>query len=196
MRLSFSVSGRGRGCGPCCCEGVKAQQALPQVDVTAAGESRSPLAPSHDVLVKTEALDAARANIFAPVGANAYEIDETTINNLPQGQDTPLEKVLLQAPGVSQDSAASGDLHIRNEHANVQYRINDILLPDGVSGFGLMLETRFISSLDTARRRFAGPIWPAHGRRGRYPDTQRDISAGRQPERLRRQPCDAHAELR
>ncbi|MGP8233369.1 MAG: TonB-dependent receptor [Methylovirgula sp.] len=127
--------------------GVKAQQALPQVDVTAPGESRSPLAPSHDVLVKTEALDSARANIFTPVGANAYEIDETTINNLPQGQDTPLEKVLLQAPGVSQDSAASGDLHIRNEHANVQYRINDILLPDGVSGFGLMLETRFISSL-------------------------------------------------
>ncbi|REF85924.1 outer membrane receptor protein involved in Fe transport [Methylovirgula ligni] len=127
--------------------GVKAQQALPQVNVTAAGENQSPLAPSHEVLVETQALDAARANIFAPVGANAYEIDETTINNLPQGQDTPLEKVLLQAPGVSQDSAASGDLHVRNEHANVQYRINDILLPDGVSGFGLMLETRFISSL-------------------------------------------------
>ena len=29
----------------------------------------------------------------------------------------------------------------------MQYRINDILLPDGVSGFGQMLETRFISSL-------------------------------------------------
>ena len=53
-----------------------------------------------------------------------------------------MEKFLLQAPGVSQDSAASGDLHVRNEHANVQYRINDILLPDGVSGFGLMLQTR------------------------------------------------------
>jgi outer membrane receptor protein involved in Fe transport len=127
--------------------GVEAQQALPQVDVTAPAESASPLAPSHDVRVKTQALDAAQANIFTPVGANAYEIDAATIDNLPQGQDTPIDKILLQAPGVSQDSAASGDLHVRNEHANVQYRINDILLPDGVSGFGQMLETRFISSL-------------------------------------------------
>ena len=47
---------------------------------------------------------------------------------------------MLQLPGVSQDSAASGDFHIRNEHANVQYRLNGILLPDGVSGFAQVLD--------------------------------------------------------
>jgi outer membrane receptor protein involved in Fe transport len=127
---------------------VGAQQALPQVNVTAPAQAAaSPLAPSRAVLDQTQALDDARANIFTPVGANSYEIDETAIGNLPQAENTPLEKVLLQAPGVAQDSAASGDLHIRNEHANVQYRINGILLPDGVSGFGQVIETSFIRSM-------------------------------------------------
>ena len=55
--------------------------------------------------------------------------------------------MLLQAPGVSQDSAASGSLHVRNDHANVQYRINGILLPDGVTGFGSIFDTSFIGSM-------------------------------------------------
>jgi hypothetical protein len=32
----------------------------------------------------------------------------------------------MQAPGVSQDSAASGLVHVRNNHANVQFRINGV----------------------------------------------------------------------
>ncbi len=76
-----------------------------------------------------------------------YSLDRATIEALPQGNETPLDKVLLQAPGVAQDSAASGNLHVRNEHANLQYRINGILLPDGVSGFGQVMDTGFIGSL-------------------------------------------------
>jgi hypothetical protein len=45
----------------------------------------------------------------------------------------PLDKVFLQLPGVSQDSIASGSFHIRNEHENVQYRINGVFLPPGVA---------------------------------------------------------------
>ena len=49
---------------------------------------------------------------------------------------------------MSQDSAASHpDFHIRNEYANVQYRINGLLLPDGVSGLGPILDSGFIGSL-------------------------------------------------
>jgi hypothetical protein len=36
---------------------------------------------------------------------------------------------------------------VRNEHANVRYRINGITLPDGISGFGHVLDTGFSSSL-------------------------------------------------
>ena len=70
----------------------------------------------------------------------------TDISNMPAGTDTPFDKVLLQAPGFSQDSAASGSLHLRNEHANLQYRINGVLLPDGVSGFTDFLDSGFVGN--------------------------------------------------
>jgi len=67
-----------------------------------------------------------------------------TIEALPQGENATVEKILLQLPGVTQDSAASGSLHVRNEHANVQIRINGIMFPDGVSDFGTFLDTALI----------------------------------------------------
>ena len=69
------------------------------------------------------------------------------IDTLPQGTNAPINSVLLQAPGVALDSAVNGDIHVRNEHANVQYRINGIILPDGISGFGHVLDTGFVGSL-------------------------------------------------
>src|SRR6202140_4018551 len=92
-------------------------------------------------------LDEARKNIVAPVGANTYEVNHQAIEALPQGANNTLDKVLLQTPGVSQDSAASGDLHIRNEHGNIQYRINGIMLPDGVTGFGQILDSGIIGNV-------------------------------------------------
>ena len=53
----------------------------------------------------------------------------------------------MQFPGVSQDSAASGLLHVRNDHANVQFRINGVMLPDGPTGFGSILDASWIGSL-------------------------------------------------
>ncbi len=40
-----------------------------------------------------------------------------------------------------------GQLHVRGEHANLQYRINDVLIPEGITGFGQELDTRFLSSV-------------------------------------------------
>ncbi|WP_246725439.1 TonB-dependent receptor [Beijerinckia sp. L45] len=94
------------------------------------------------------AAEAQRARLLPRVGVNSFAIDKAAIDALPQGNTTSIDRVLLQAPGVSQDSAASGDLHIRNEHANLQYRINGIFLPDGVSGFSQVLDTSLIRSLD------------------------------------------------
>jgi outer membrane receptor protein involved in Fe transport len=89
----------------------------------------------------------ARSDLLTKVGTSSYHFSQQAIETLPQDAETPVDKVLLQAPGVAQDSAASGLLHVRNEHANVQYRINGIILPDGVSGFGQVLETQFVRSL-------------------------------------------------
>jgi outer membrane receptor protein involved in Fe transport len=88
-------------------------------------------------------------NLLPPLGATTFTIDSRALDALPQSKDTPLDKVLLQAPGVSYDSAISNpDFHVRNEYANVQYRINGIQLPDGVSALGPVLETGFIGNLD------------------------------------------------
>jgi outer membrane receptor protein involved in Fe transport len=91
--------------------------------------------------------DEARRTIDAPIGATSYQINHQNIEALPQGSNATLDKVLLQFPGVTQDSAASGELHVRNEHANIQYRINGIMLPDGVGAFGQILDTGIVGSL-------------------------------------------------
>ena len=114
--------------------------------------SRTPAAPppqteAQAVAGKNETFDEARRNIVAAIGAGSYEMNQQALEALPQGTNTPLDKVLLQVPGVSQDSAASGELHVRNEHANLQYRINGIMLPDGVGAFGQIIDTGIVGSL-------------------------------------------------
>ena len=106
-----------------------------------------PETPAQTIAREATTFNTDRENIYTHEGANSAAIGKENIQRLPQGENTPLDKVLLQLPGVSQDSAASGNLHVRNEHANVAYRINGIMLPDGVSGFGSVLETGLIGNL-------------------------------------------------
>jgi hypothetical protein len=92
--------------------------------------------------------DSVRAAILPPTGANVTGMSQAQIEAQPLGENTPIEKTLLQTPGFSQDSAASGALHLRNDHANVQYRIDGVWAPDGVSGFSQLLDSGFIGSLN------------------------------------------------
>jgi outer membrane receptor protein involved in Fe transport len=103
-------------------------------------------APQEEIVITAKRLDTARDAISPSLGASDYVIDSKAIENTPQGVDASFNQVLLQAPGVSQDSY--GQLHIRNEHANLQYRINGIILPEGISGFGQALDPRFAQSID------------------------------------------------
>ena len=103
--------------------------------------------PKSDLASKNAKFDTARDGLSPRFGASSFDLNRAAIESLPQGANTPIEKVLLQAPGVSQDSAAAGDIHVRNEHGNVQYRIDGITLPDGVSGFGHVFDTGLVGSL-------------------------------------------------
>ena len=98
------------------------------------------------VQVTGQKLDRARNAINVATGSSQYRISRQDIASLPQGAATPLNQVLLQAPGVAQDSY--GQLHIRGDHGNVQYRINDIIVPEAISGFGQSLDTRFADSIN------------------------------------------------
>ena len=106
-----------------------------------------PAEPNTDLASRNTKFDEARDNLSPHFGTSSFNVNRAAIDALPQGTEAPIDKVLLQAPGISQDSAASGEIHVRNEHANVQYRINGIILPDGVSGFGRVLDTSFVGSL-------------------------------------------------
>jgi outer membrane receptor protein involved in Fe transport len=99
-----------------------------------------------DVQVNAKRLDRARNGLLPETGSSVYRFSQADIDTLPAGQDTPLNQVLLQAPGVASDSY--GQLHVRGEHANLQYRINGIIIPEPISGFGQSLDTRIIDQLN------------------------------------------------
>ncbi|MGA7383407.1 MAG: TonB-dependent receptor [Methylocella sp.] len=135
---------------------VVATKKKPGKNEAAAQPAPAPVQPASEtpetiaarqLAAKAKTFDTARSNLYTTFGTTSYEISHDNIQSLPQGVNQPVEKVLLEAPGVSQDSAASGLLHVRNDHANVQFRINGVMLPDGVTGFGSILETNLIGNI-------------------------------------------------
>ncbi len=91
-------------------------------------------------------LDEARSSLSPETGSTIYRFDSADIAKLPLGDATPLNQVLLRAPGVAGDSY--GQLHVRGDHANLQYRINGVVIPESISGFGQTLDTRFADSVN------------------------------------------------
>jgi len=114
----------------------------------AAAASRNRQAPTvRDLgaISVSAALDQARNALSPDTGSSQYVIDQKAIQALPLGASTPLNQVVLQAPGVVQDSY--GGLHVRGDHANLQYRINGVIVPESISGFGQTLDARMIQSV-------------------------------------------------
>jgi outer membrane receptor protein involved in Fe transport len=97
------------------------------------------------VVVTAQKLAEARSGIQTQLGASTYTITAEDIDNEPGGENTLLNQVILQAPGVAQDSF--GQLHVRGEHNGLQYRLNGIILPEGISVFGQTLDPRLADSV-------------------------------------------------
>jgi outer membrane receptor for ferrienterochelin and colicins len=98
-----------------------------------------------EVVVTAQRLNEARSQIETETGASTYTIDSASIAAMPGGSNVQLNQVLLQAPDVAQDSF--GQLHVRGDHNDLQYRLNGIILPEGISVFSQTLDPRLISSL-------------------------------------------------
>jgi outer membrane receptor protein involved in Fe transport len=138
-------------------QATRPKQKPPVVTRQAAPAAAAPPAPTPEqaqaaanrqVVQQTQKFDQRRDNVILPkTGTTNYTLTQRDLETIPQGNAAQLSDIVLQFPGVYQDSTSQGDFHIRNEHANVQYRINGILLPDGVSGFSQLLETSFIGSI-------------------------------------------------
>ena len=101
--------------------------------------------PIEIVTVTAEKLSTARIGIQSQVGASTYTLTADAIDAQPGGENNLLNQVVLQAPGVAQDSF--GQLHVRGEHNGLQYRLNGLIIPEGISVFGQTLDPRLVSSL-------------------------------------------------
>jgi outer membrane receptor protein involved in Fe transport len=97
------------------------------------------------IVITGRRLDVARDSITPSLGASQYTFDKEALEKQPGGTNLTLNKSLLQAPGVTQDSY--GVIHVRNEHANLQYRLNGIIVPESISGFGTTFDPRIASSI-------------------------------------------------
>jgi outer membrane receptor protein involved in Fe transport len=148
--LQLTVIGLAAAAGP----GARGQTKIPPA--AAAGETNSavgtiPAGGTNVTALPTTTvvghLNEVREQIVPSLGATESIKDETQILSLSQGANAPINQVITRFPGVAEDSAENGDLHVRGEHANLQYRIDDVLLPEGIAGFGLELDPRFIQSI-------------------------------------------------
>lgn len=123
-----------------------AAAAVPTADSPAT--ALDPAAVIPQVSITAAHLKSARIALSSKVGATVYSIDTHQLDMLAQGADTPFNEVLLRLPGVAQDSKGSGALHVRDDHGNVQYRINGVQLPESISGFGQSIDTRLVDQID------------------------------------------------
>jgi outer membrane receptor protein involved in Fe transport len=145
--FSFIAVGRGTYAVVATRNGFKTATAI----VTVSTKGAAPLVlameaeQSVSLAVAAKRLDKSRNSLSPDTGGSKYTFTDKAIQQLPQGANTPLNQVILQAPGVAQDSY--GQIHVRGDHADLQYRINGIQLPEGITGFGQALSPRFAQSI-------------------------------------------------
>ncbi|HTW87134.1 MAG TPA: TonB-dependent receptor, partial [Candidatus Binataceae bacterium] len=85
-------------------------------------------------------------NGVSKTGNSEYTLNQHDIAALPQGQNTPINEVLLQMPGVVQDDESQ--IHVDGEHEDLQWRINGVMMPmDSFSGFGQIFNSFFIKRM-------------------------------------------------
>jgi outer membrane receptor protein involved in Fe transport len=110
-----------------------------------ASAQNEPVQTGLEVVVTAKRLDLERSSIQPSLGATRYEFTKSMIENIPQGENAPLGQVLLRAPGVVQDGF--GQIHVRGDHGNVQYRLDGVQLPEGLQLFNNTLATRFVHQM-------------------------------------------------
>jgi outer membrane receptor protein involved in Fe transport len=97
------------------------------------------------IVVTAQHLNEERSRIDTQTGASTYTFNSSDIQSAPGGDNVQLNQVMLQVPDAAQDSF--GQLHIRGDHNGLQFRLNGVILPDGISVFGQTLPPRMISRM-------------------------------------------------
>src|SRR5947209_5492785 len=99
------------------CGGVAGAQSTNAPSAAAPGSGGSTNATKLQETTVSARLDEARSQIQPDLGASKYTFSTNQIATIPGGENAPFNELLLRAPGVAKDSATSGGLHVRGEHA-------------------------------------------------------------------------------
>jgi len=87
-------------------------------------------------------------NGLSSSGNNRYTLTARDIANLPEGEATSFNQVMLQMPGVALDQ--NQEIHIRGEHMGIQYQMNGVMLPLDMNTdptFTQLLNSYFVQSV-------------------------------------------------
>lgn len=83
----------------------------------------------------------------AKTASSASSLDRQQIQDLPRGDTQSVNEILSTQPGFVFD--ALGNLFARGNHANIQYQLDGVPLPDSVSGlFGGFLSPKLIDNME------------------------------------------------
>src|SRR5712691_2530154 len=83
----------------------------------------------------------------AKVPSSVSSLDREQIEDLPRGDTQSVNEILATQPGFVYD--AFGNLFARGNHANIQYQLDGVPLPDSVSGlFGGFLSPKLIDGME------------------------------------------------
>jgi len=124
---------------------VHADEVAPDPEPAASASTEQKKLDKVEVSGSRARLDEARNGLSPDTGSSVYRFNTAELQKLPQGDATPLNQVILQTPGVVQDGF--GQIHVRGDHGNIQYRINGVVIPESLAGFGQSLQTRFAQNL-------------------------------------------------
>jgi hypothetical protein len=116
------------------------------IQLTSAG-----LAPVELVLTSSEEVIQVHEDwaVPAPPAAtgSVATVTRQTLQERPGGEDQPVTEVVASTPGVVGD--ALGNIYVRGNHANVQYQVDGVPVPDSVGSlFAASIPVRLIQQLD------------------------------------------------
>jgi outer membrane receptor protein involved in Fe transport len=124
---------------------ITAAAQIPASQPTAELPPPAPVTHLHPVVVSSPSFISGQAQIAPSLGAVANVMGPQQIEAIPQGENAPFQQALVRFPGVVMDSY--GQEHVRGEHGDLTYRVNGVLLPEGLNGFGQELDTHLIQSV-------------------------------------------------
>ena len=79
--------------------------------------------------------------------SSATQVQREDIQSRPRGDSASVNEILASQPGVVFD--ALGQIYVRGNHANIQYQLDGVPLPDTVSGlFGQFLSARLLENME------------------------------------------------